>query len=129
RFQASRLRQLLVHEKVWATAELTCAALWAPPGHARTTPRQDLELARGLLHPRLVWRLPLVARGLLDIQRHHPAPPALIPGRARHRSQRAGTGLGSASCGRCSSDATRTGWRRTWSPPRSATSISTRATA
>jgi len=75
RFQASRLRQLLVHGEVWATAELTCAALWAPPGHARTTPRQDLELARCLLHPRLAWRLPLVARGLLDIQRHHPADP------------------------------------------------------
>jgi ribosomal protein S18 acetylase RimI-like enzyme len=75
RFQSSRLRQLLVHEEVWATAELTCAALWAPPGHTRTTPRQDLELARCLLHPRLAWRLPLVARGLLDIQRHHPTDP------------------------------------------------------
>ena len=75
RFQASRLRQLLVHEEVWATAELTCAALWAPPGHAHTTPRQDLELARCLLHPRLAWRLALVAIGLLDIQRHHPADP------------------------------------------------------
>jgi ribosomal protein S18 acetylase RimI-like enzyme len=28
-----------------------------------------------LLHPRLAWRLPLVARGLLEVQRNHPADP------------------------------------------------------
>jgi ribosomal protein S18 acetylase RimI-like enzyme len=75
RFQATRLRQLLPYEQVWTTAERTCAALWAPPGHALTTPRDDLELARCMLHPRLVWRMPLVARGLLEIQRQHPADP------------------------------------------------------
>ena len=75
RFHGTRLRHLLVHEQVWTTADLTCAALWAPPGHAHTSARQDIELARCLLHPRLVWRLPLVARGLLDVQRSHPTDP------------------------------------------------------
>jgi GNAT superfamily N-acetyltransferase len=72
RFQAARLKQLLSHEEVWSSEDLDCAALWAPPGHAHTTPRQDIELARCLAHPRLVWRLPLVAKGLLEIQRNHP---------------------------------------------------------
>jgi ribosomal protein S18 acetylase RimI-like enzyme len=75
RFQATRLRQLMVHEEVWTTPELSCAALWAPPGHVHTTPRQGVELARCELHPRLLWRLPLVASGLLAIQRKHPTDP------------------------------------------------------
>jgi ribosomal protein S18 acetylase RimI-like enzyme len=74
-FHGLRLRQLLAYEEVWTTRERTCAALWAPPGQFHTTSREDLELARGLLHPRLVWRLPLVASGLLEIQRKHPSDP------------------------------------------------------
>src|SRR5437879_12483289 len=75
RFQGARLRQLLAHEEVWTTAELACAALWAPPGRTLTTTRQDLELARCMLRPRLVWRMPLVAKGLLEVQRRHPHDP------------------------------------------------------
>jgi ribosomal protein S18 acetylase RimI-like enzyme len=75
RFHSARLRQLLAHEAVWTTDALSSAALWASPGNAHTTPRQDLELMAGELRPRLVWRLPLVASGLLRVQRAHPHDP------------------------------------------------------
>jgi ribosomal protein S18 acetylase RimI-like enzyme len=74
-FHGARLRQLLEHEDVWTTSELECAALWAPPERWKTTPRQDLELLRGLLHPRLIWRMPLPVIGLLNIERQHPEHP------------------------------------------------------
>jgi ribosomal protein S18 acetylase RimI-like enzyme len=74
-FHGARLRQLLEHEEVWTTSELECAALWAPPEQWKTTPRQDLELLRGLLHPRLIWRMPLPVIGLLNIERQHPEHP------------------------------------------------------
>src|SRR2546425_10097764 len=109
RFQATRLRQLLAHQEVWTTTELASAALWAPPGHAPTTPREDIQLARCLLHPRLVWRLPRVARGLLDIQRHHPAdPPHWYLAVLGTDPSARGQGLGSALLGpvleRCDAD-------------------------
>jgi ribosomal protein S18 acetylase RimI-like enzyme len=75
RFHATRLRQMLIHDETWTTADLTCAALWAPPESWRTTLRQDAALAGCLLHPRLIARLPLVATGLLGIERRHPAQP------------------------------------------------------
>jgi ribosomal protein S18 acetylase RimI-like enzyme len=75
RFQTVRLRQLLRYEEVWTDAGRDCAALWAPPGEWKATPREDLELARCLLHPRLIWHLPRVARGLLGVQERHPAQP------------------------------------------------------
>jgi GNAT superfamily N-acetyltransferase len=68
----ARLRQLLVHRQVWSTPEASSAALWAPPERWRTTFLQDVALARGLLHPRLIARLPMLALGLKDIQRRHP---------------------------------------------------------
>jgi ribosomal protein S18 acetylase RimI-like enzyme len=110
RFHGTRLRQLIGEQEVWTTPELTCAALWAPPGHGQhTTPRQDIELARCLLHPRLVWRLPLVARGLLEIQRHHPAePPHWYLAVLGTDPSAQGHGLGSAILGavldRCDAD-------------------------
>jgi len=109
RFQASRLRQLLVHEEVWTTADLACAALWAPPGHVRTSTREDIQLASGLLHPRLLWRLPIVAKGLLDVQRHHPAdPPHWYLAVLGTDPSAQGQGLGSAVLGpvlqRCDAD-------------------------
>jgi GNAT superfamily N-acetyltransferase len=75
RFQAARLLHLIAHEQVWMTAERTCAALWAPPDNWKTTARQHVELARVLVHPRLVWRTPLIAGGLLGIERRHPTKP------------------------------------------------------
>lgn len=76
RFQAARLRQLLEHSEVWTTPELSSVALWAPPKRWRTTPREDMELTRSMFHPRLLVRAPLVARGLIGIERRHPHTPA-----------------------------------------------------
>ena len=75
RFQAIRLRQLLVHQEVWTSANLTSAALWAPPGHWRSTLREDLALWRCFAAPRLLARMPLVALGWLDLERRHPVKP------------------------------------------------------
>jgi GNAT superfamily N-acetyltransferase len=75
RFQAARLRHLLVDQEVWTTPQLSSAALWAPPKRWRTTLRQDVELTRSMLHPRLIPRMPLIARGLLGIERRHPHHP------------------------------------------------------
>ncbi len=75
RFHGTRLRQLLRDDEVWTNPERTAAALWAPPKRWRTTPRDELELARGLLAPRLLPRLPLVVRGMTSIERRHPAAP------------------------------------------------------
>ncbi len=74
-FYAVRLRQLLVHKEVWTTEDLACAALWAPPERWKTSSGQDAALARLLLRPRLVARMPLVVAGLLGIERRHPAAP------------------------------------------------------
>lgn len=76
RFQGARLRQLLRHSEVWTTPALDSVALWAPPKRWKTTPREDLALARTMLHPRLLVRAPTVVSGLVGIERRHPpAPP------------------------------------------------------
>lgn len=75
RFYRARLRQLLREETVWAAADRTGASLWAPPGRWRTTTRDDLELLRGWLTPRVLHRLPLVVWGLLGTERRHPPDP------------------------------------------------------
>src|ERR1019366_4127542 len=75
RFQANRLRQLLVHDEVWTTDELSCAALWAPPARWRTTLREDAALVRIFNHPRLLARMPLVTAGWLALERKHPVEP------------------------------------------------------
>jgi ribosomal protein S18 acetylase RimI-like enzyme len=74
-FNATRLRQLLVHEEVWTDDRLATVALWAPPKRWGTTPREEMEMARPLLHPRLIARMPLVAYGMLGLERHHPRQP------------------------------------------------------
>jgi ribosomal protein S18 acetylase RimI-like enzyme len=75
RFNTARLRHLLVEREIWTTPELSSVALWAPPERWKTTPRQDAELARGVLHPRLLPRAPLIVSGLLRIERRHPRSP------------------------------------------------------
>jgi ribosomal protein S18 acetylase RimI-like enzyme len=74
-FHSARLRHLLADEEVWTVGGGASAALWAPPGRWKTTVRQDLELARCQLHPRLALRAGLVALGLLGIERSHPVEP------------------------------------------------------
>ena len=99
RFHSARLRQLIAHEEVWTTGDLACAALWSPPpGHADTSAREGLELAGALRNPRLVWRLPLIAPGLLRVQNAHPhTPPHWYLAVLGTEPSAQGQGLGSAT--------------------------------
>jgi ribosomal protein S18 acetylase RimI-like enzyme len=64
-----RLRQLLLHGDVWVTPDCHSAALWMAPDHPGSTVAQQAALARCLLHPRLLVRVPLLAAGLAGVQR------------------------------------------------------------
>lgn len=75
RFNAVRLRQLLAHEEVWTDERRCTVALWAPPKRWGTTVREDIQMALPLLHPRLIGRMPLVAAGMVGLERHHPRRP------------------------------------------------------
>lgn len=75
RFQATRLRQLLVHEEVWTTDDLRCAALWAPPGRWRSSPREIIQLVPCFMRMRLLARMPVAAIGWELLERGHPHHP------------------------------------------------------
>ncbi len=76
RFHGARARQLIRDGEVWMSADGTSAALWADPGHWRTSVRDDLEIAASMRDPRLWRRAPLIGYGLLGLEGHHPpAPP------------------------------------------------------
>ncbi len=100
RFQAVRLRQLIGGEEVWTTDELTCAALWAPPGSWHTSLRETAMLLPSFLHPRLLVRMPLVAVGWEGLERTHPrTPPHFYLALLGTEPQAQGRGLGSAVLG------------------------------
>jgi len=97
RFQAVRLRQLLAGDEVWTTDELTCAALWAPPGRWHSTLRETAELVPSFRHPRLFMRMPMVALGWEKLERAHPhTPPHLYLALLGTEPEAQGRGLGSA---------------------------------
>ncbi len=97
RFQAVRLRQLLAGDEVWTTDELTCAALWAPPGRWHSTLRETAELVPSFLHPRLFMRMPMVALGWEKLERAHPhTPPHMYLALLGTEPEAQGKGLGSA---------------------------------
>jgi GNAT superfamily N-acetyltransferase len=97
RFQATRLRQLLVHQEIWTTDELSCAALWAPPTHWHSTLRETAQLVPAFAHPRLLVRVPLVALGWDRLERAHPAkPPHFYLAILGTHPDAQGRGLGSA---------------------------------
>jgi ribosomal protein S18 acetylase RimI-like enzyme len=75
RFHAARLAQLMRDQEIWTTGDLASVALWAAPKRWRTTLREDLGLVRSLLTPTLLPRVPLVATGLLGVERRHPPDP------------------------------------------------------
>jgi ribosomal protein S18 acetylase RimI-like enzyme len=75
RFQARRLRQLLVHQEVWTSEDLQCAALWATPGHWHSSLPETAALVPCFMHPRLIGRMPLVALGWEQLERGHPRKP------------------------------------------------------
>jgi GNAT superfamily N-acetyltransferase len=98
RFHGARLRQLLPHGEVWMNADGESAALWAPPGHWKTSAREDLGLARAMSHRRLLRRAPLVGVGLLGVERRHPAePPHWYLATLGTEPARQGRGLGTAA--------------------------------
>lgn len=97
RFQAVRLRQLLAGEEVWTNDELTCAALWAPPGRWHSSLRETAELVPSFLHPRLLMRMPMVALGWEKLERAHPhKPPHVYLALLGTEPDAQGRGLGSA---------------------------------
>ena len=97
RFQATRLRQLLVHDEVWTTDDLACAALWAPPGHWHSTLRETAEIVPAFAHPRLWPRVPIAAIGWDRLERSHPRKPPHFYLAVLGTDPRAqGRGLGSA---------------------------------
>lgn len=71
----ARLHHLLLHQHIWTMPDVSSAALWAPPGKWQTNIVQDASLARQMLHPRLLTRLPMLALGLTSIHRRHPHTP------------------------------------------------------
>jgi GNAT superfamily N-acetyltransferase len=75
RFYATRTRQVLGSGEIWAADSLAGAALWLPPDRWHTTPREQLALMRGLLHPRLALRGPRIVSGLTGIERRHATTP------------------------------------------------------
>ncbi|MBB4662981.1 GNAT family N-acetyltransferase [Conexibacter arvalis] len=75
RFYAVRLRQVLRHDEIWVEQGLGGGALWLPPDRWRTTAREEAALARCMLHPRLLPRMPMVSWGFTGIERRHPAAP------------------------------------------------------
>ncbi len=75
RFQERRLRQLIVHEEVWTTSDLSCAALWAPPEHWHSSLFETAQLLPAFAHPRLLARVPLVALGWERLERAHARQP------------------------------------------------------
>jgi len=96
-FHGTRLRQLFAHEEIWTDEELSCAALWAPPKRWRSTPREDLQIARAVARPRLLARLPLATMGLMGVERRHPVePPHWYLAVLGTDPSRQGRGLGSA---------------------------------
>ncbi len=109
RYQAIRIRHLLEHDEVWTTAELDCAALWAPPGEWRNTLLQEAAYIPAFRPPRLLARMPLVAAGWFGMELKHPSkPPHWYLAVLGTEPERQGRGLGSAVMGpvleRCDSD-------------------------
>lgn len=97
RFQAVRLRQLLVHEEVWTSEDLSCAALWAPPGHWHSSLLEVAALAPCFMRARLIGRMPLVALGWEKLEREHPRkPPSFYLAVLGTEPAAQGRGLGSA---------------------------------
>lgn len=73
RFFESEIRHVtLPHGETLTNRERTGAALWLPPGHWKTP---TLTLTRLLPRSMALFgrRLPLVLRGLFEVEKHHPA--------------------------------------------------------
>jgi ribosomal protein S18 acetylase RimI-like enzyme len=96
RFQATRLRQLIRHEEVWTDESMSCAALWAPPGHWKASLRETAELVPCFLRARLIGRLPLATVGWEKLEHGHPREPHFYLAVLGTEPEAQGRGLGSA---------------------------------
>lgn len=75
RFFSVQLRHRLPAGFVYTDEARTGAAIWAPPKTWRTTAFQDLQLMHAFAHPRHWPHAPIVAYGLLGLERAHPPEP------------------------------------------------------
>jgi ribosomal protein S18 acetylase RimI-like enzyme len=97
RFQETRIRQLIRHEEVWTSDDLASAALWAPPGHWRSSVRELAELVPCFMRARLFARMPMVTLGWENLERGHPRrPPHFFLAVLGTDPAAQGRGLGSA---------------------------------
>jgi ribosomal protein S18 acetylase RimI-like enzyme len=72
RFFAAMAGMLVRHEEVWITSGCEGAAVWAPPGDWGMTLRDLPAIARALMFPSVLWRMPLVGFGLGTVELKHP---------------------------------------------------------
>jgi ribosomal protein S18 acetylase RimI-like enzyme len=83
-------------ETVYVDEELDGAAIWAMPRRWKSSPIEDLRIARAFAHPRHWRRAPRVARGLLGLEAEHPhKPPHFYLAALGVRPEMQGRGLGS----------------------------------
>jgi ribosomal protein S18 acetylase RimI-like enzyme len=80
----------------YTTADLSGAALWAPPGHWKLPAARQLRLLPSLARLFGLRRLPAVLSGLSTLERHHPDAPHWYLAILGVAPDRQGQGLGSA---------------------------------
>lgn len=72
-FHGAYFAAKLKHDWVWTLPGRDGAALWSPPPVWRTSLRDDLALARSLANRSSLARMPLIAAGMVGLDRAHPA--------------------------------------------------------
>lgn len=72
KFFREYLRQHERHGLIWCDHALTGAAVWAPPGSARTGLGDSISLALAAFHRRMILRAPLLAWGAVTVERRQP---------------------------------------------------------
>jgi ribosomal protein S18 acetylase RimI-like enzyme len=95
RFMAIRMRQLMPHQEVWTDESTSCAAMWAPPGHWKSSLLETAALVPCFMRPRLIGRLPLVALGWEKLERGHAREPHFYLALLGTDPSAQGRGLGS----------------------------------
>ncbi len=80
---------------VYCSSDHAGAAIWVPPGRADLTASEAWAIVRPNLFSRLVFRAPLIARGVLQIDRLHPPEPHFYLAAIGVDPSAQGRGLGS----------------------------------
>lgn len=71
-FYRAYLSQKQRYDTVWCDDELLGAAIWAPPGKSKMGAGDTVALLRQVFHPRLAWRVPILAWGGLAVEAKQP---------------------------------------------------------